>query len=460
MKGRGDEGRMGNAVIRIRHVDYRNGRPRFNPGVTLRAMGYSGKDLKHANGKWLSIEEAIAWSKRLQAEIETRRNHKSRTGRMPPRPREKLVTVERLFDIWWLHPSMRGEAVEEGRHVFKAKSPATVRSYRQKARVIEEEAPELWGAAVAALDKVILFNLYERIAVRRGLATAVGCIRTLSAVLSFGMRRGLAPFASNPAEMMGMETPAPRLRVGEREEMDHLIATADQLGRPEMGDCIMLGLWTGQRQSERIDLIDEGLLNNRRIFRQRKTGAIVAIPEAPRLAARLATAKARRKAIYDAPRDEGKPAPVRRMELVIDEKANAPFKPDYYRHVFAAIRDVAVHGLVETAAGILIVLLDDTEARAIKHYLPGLRGLLVGEAQTTRTLPRLVAPMPALAGFRDQDLRDTAVTWLALAGATIPEIAAVTGHSLQSITSVLEHYLARHPELADHAIAKLVTWHG
>lgn len=460
MKGRGNTGRMGNAVIKIKHVDFRNGRPRFNPGVTLRAMGYKGEDLKHPSGKWLSIEETIAWSERIQREIDARRNQKARTGRMPPRPREKLITVEKLFDLFWQHPSMLGKAVEEGKHVFKPKSPATVRSYKQKARVIEAVAPELWAASVDALDKVILFNLYELIATKRGLATSTGCIKALSAALSFGMRRGYTKHAANPATELGMETPPPRLRVGEREEMAHLIAAADSLGRPEMGDAIMLGLWTGQRQTDRLDLALEGKLNNRMFFRQRKTGAMVAIPTAPPLAARLAQAKTRRKALYDAPRDPKKPEPVRRLEMIIDEKANAPFKPDYYRHVFAAIRDVAVHGLVELAGGQRVVLLADDEARMIKHYLPGIRGLAKGEAAKLADMPRLIAPMAALEGFRDQDLRDTAVTWLALAGATLPEIASVTGHSLQSIHDVLKHYLARHPEMAEHAIAKLVEWHG
>ena len=59
---------------------------------------------------------------------------------------------------------------------------------------------------------------------------------------------------------------------------------------------------------------------------------------------------------------------------------------------------------------------------------------------------------------RDQDLRDTAVTWLARAGCTLPEIASITGHSLRSIHQILQHYLAITPELADSAIAKLVAW--
>lgn len=442
---------MGTASIKIKFVDWRDGRPRFSPGSNIKAMGYKGQDLKHPDGRWYSVEEAIRWSQAKQAEITERQNRKAQTGRMPPRPREKLFTVEDLFELWWKHPTMTGETVTEGKHVFKPCSPSTVRSYKQKARVIEQDEPVLWGAAAAALDKTILFNLYERIAIKRGLATAVGCIRTLSAVISFGMLRGHVPFAVNPASKLKMQTPPPRLRVAEREEIEHLVKTADILGREDMGDSIMLGVWTGQRQSDRLELADEGLLKGRRIFRQQKTGAIVAIPEAPRLTARLAAAKVRRKAKGDK---------VQRLQLIIDEKNNAAFAADHYRHIFAAIRDVAVHGLVEAANGDKVVLMPERAARPIRYDLPGVRGLKDGEAETLGNLPRLIEPMPSLAGFRDQDLRDTAVTWLALAGCTVPEIAAVTGHSLQSITSVLEHYLARHPELADHAIAKLVEWHG
>lgn len=69
-----------------------------------------------------------------------------------------------------------------------------------------------------------------------------------------------------------------------------------------------------------------------------------------------------------------------------------------------------------------------------------------------------VKPCPSLEGFRDQDLRDTAVTWLARAGCTVPQIAAVTGHSETSVHSILKHYLALHPELADAAIARMTEW--
>ena len=67
--------------------------------------------------------------------------------------------------------------------------------------------------------------------------------------------------------------------------------------------------------------------------------------------------------------------------------------------------------------------------------------------------------VPSLEDFHDADLRDTAVTWMALAEATVPEIAAVTGHSTQTVYSILRHYLAAHPEMSDSAIRKVVSWY-
>jgi hypothetical protein len=40
----------------------------------------------------------------------------------------------------------------------------------------------------------------------------------------------------------------------------------------------------------------------------------------------------------------------------------------------------------------------------------------------------------------------------------VPEIRAITGHSAASAHSILKHYLATHPEMADKAIRKLVAW--
>ncbi len=54
------------------------------------------------------------------------------------------------------------------------------------------------------------------------------------------------------------------------------------------------------------------------------------------------------------------------------------------------------------------------------------------------------------------DVRGTAVTRLAMAGATEAEIATLTGHSLRDVRSILDaNYLQRDPKLAEAAIQKL-----
>lgn len=58
-------------------------------------------------------------------------------------------------------------------------------------------------------------------------------------------------------------------------------------------------------------------------------------------------------------------------------------------------------------------------------------------------------------GKRFQDLRGTTVTALADAGCTPIQIASITGHSIRSVESILEHYVARTRAQADAAILML-----
>jgi integrase len=61
-----------------------------------------------------------------------------------------------------------------------------------------------------------------------------------------------------------------------------------------------------------------------------------------------------------------------------------------------------------------------------------------------------------IVGVTFNDLRGTAVTRLALAGATEAEIATITGHSLRDVRSILDsNYLHRDPALGRAAIYKL-----
>jgi integrase len=61
-----------------------------------------------------------------------------------------------------------------------------------------------------------------------------------------------------------------------------------------------------------------------------------------------------------------------------------------------------------------------------------------------------------ITGVTFHDLRGTAVTRLAVAGCTVPEIATITGHSLADVEDILDrHYLNRDSGLGENAIRKL-----
>lgn len=414
------------------HVKWRDGRPRFEPGRTLRLAGHKAKDLRHDDGAWLSKGEAVDWSIAFQRTLAKARKGKRKAARPAA---EKFYTVGRLFEDFWRSrkfqlPTEPAEALRQ-RHEGNVYAQKTVQDYRQKAGVIEDYDPSLWASPVDALTTPIMFGLYEELVAERGIATARGAIAVLSVALSWGFKRGRFTFRMNqgvnPAKDLDMATPPPRVRFATRAEISALVAASDASGRPEIGDSIMTGLWTGQRQGDRLALQDKGLFNGRRIFRQAKTGAIVAIRDVPELAARLnAAADRRRAARAEALLAAATPEDRARLEarfayVILDEAWDTrpavprqrwqPWRGQHYTHVFAEIRAVAA------------------------------------------------VSCPTLADFHEADLRDTAVTWMALAGATIPEIISVTGHSAESATTILKHYLARHPEMADEALRKMVAWY-
>lgn len=390
-------------------------RPRFNPSPGLRRLGYRRRNLQHEDGTWFTLGEALDFSLRIKREAAAKRAGiaagMKRAGMK--RPRAPLYTVQQLLADWQdpkVNPRFRPEGEQRGKLLRKGLAAASKRDYAQKARVLEAEAPEMWALPVDALDQPIVVAVYEDIWTKRGLASARGAMATLSAAISWGKRRGKVRLAVNPCLKMGMEMPPPRVNVATPAQIRALVKAADELRdkhgepdlRPEIGDMIVLAVWTGQRQRDRLPLLDRGLDNGKRFFRQSKTGKIVAIPQAPELEARLhAAAKRRRDAQIVDP------------HVILDEKHWRPFKARHYNRVLQAVKQAAA-----TATG-------DNE----------------------------------IMGLTDQDLRDTAVTWLARGGCTIPEICSITGHEAESAVRILRHYLDLSEGLAETAIAKVVSWY-
>ena len=371
------------------YIDWRQGRPRFKPSPELRALGHRSFDLKHPDGRWLSKGESVDWSASFKA------------GLPKPPPRDKTaprgsqgprLTLGRMVEAWQRQSNRWLPGPRQLR-------PATLRDYRQKLGVIERDFWDVWTSPARSVTHPIVQSLYDEIERTRGLATARASVTILGIAYKWAMTRGKLTLAQNPCHGLDKQIAKPRIRFATRREIAALIAAADAQGLPEIGDAVVMGLWTGQRQGDRLSLLYHGKLKNRRVFRQSKRGAIVHVLEAPELERRLAASLERRKA-------KGLVDP----HVILNERTWRPFVADTYRHDFGQVRAAAA------------------------------------------------LACPSLASLRDQDLRDTAVTWMALAQATIPEIAAVTGHSAEGAHQILKHYLASHPELADSAIRKMIAW--
>ncbi|MCK8781123.1 hypothetical protein M0654_14140 [Rhizobium sp. NTR19] len=385
-------------TIKIKHVEWRDGRPRFRPGKAMQAMGYKSADLKHADGRWYSQGEALDWSNNLVAELEQRRLNEPMVTAPPasiaaPTVIQKVSVypLSRLMEDWLRSPRVL------------TKAPATVKDYKQKARVLENWDPDLWASEVAALDQVICFGLYEELWQAKGLATARGAMTILGMAIKWGMRSGrVKGLTINPARDLDMQQPPPRARFITREEFDHLVKTAEgpPFRRIDFADMLYCGVWTSQRQYDRLHLQLGAFKNGRFVLRQNKTGAIVNPPVAKPYQKRLDAAAIRRK-------EQGKLSPFAHL----NEATWQPWNHWTYRNLFSEIRAKA------------------------------------GET------------MPSCKTIMEKDLRATGVTWMALAGNTLPQICAVSGHSLQGAHMILKHYLALHPEMATTAIGNLVTWY-
>lgn len=63
-----------------------------------------------------------------------------------------------------------------------------------------------------------------------------------------------------------------------------------------------------------------------------------------------------------------------------------------------------------------------------------------------------------LGHLQARDLRRTAMVEMGRAGATVVQIAAVSGHTITRTQAILEHYLPRDSEMAEAAILKLETY--
>jgi hypothetical protein len=377
------------ATIKIPYFRWREGRPRWEPGGEggrrLAAGGFKAEDLKDGGGQWLGLEAAIARASELNAAVAAWRLGGA-PRRRPQRPRESATSCRALWGLYRESPRWRRLAT------------STRADYARKG--------EIWldtfGASdVAALRHHHLYQWWQEMHAARGHAMANSLVAVARLALSHAVRIGW--LTVNPARTLGIDGVAPRCVVWTPAEIEALLAAADALGLPSVGDAIVIALHTGQRQGDVLALEAPQVRDARAYFRQAKRGARVAVPLTPQLEARLAEIQARRRSA----------GPVvmfpTERRLVLDAHGR-PYTRERFGDDW---REVRAHA-------------------ATAH--------------------------PEAAGKLFMDLRDTAITRLALAGCTVPEIRAITGHSMPTIHQVLQHYLALDDRMADAAIARLRQW--
>lgn len=380
------------ATLRIPYLAFRGGRPRWIPGPRLRAAGFKGRDLKDDAGNWLGLEAAIDAAKALNATVEAHKaSGKSRFR--PAAPKHHPRCCERLYEAWIASRD------------FKKNANKTQRDYISKARAfldtkVDELGATFGEAPVTAVRANHLYAFWEEVHTSRGHAMANGILAVVRRMFSHARPKRLNWRTDNPASKLELEGVAPRVVIWTDSEVAHFIKVADGMGLASVGDAVVIALHTGQRQGDVLLLQEARAAEGRARFRQGKTGARVSVPHTPALDQRLAAARARSNA--------GDVVALTRP-VVICESTGAGYQADWFRKKFAEVRAVA----------------------AAKEGFKG------------------------LAKKQFLDLRDTAITRLALAGCTVPEIRAITGHSLETVHAVLKHYLALDDRMADAAIAKL-----
>lgn len=400
------------AKLKVPYLVLRDGRPRWVPSPELRKRGHKGQDLKDAAGNWLSKSAAMDAAEAINAAIA----QAPAAAATPAAIRPKLRTMSALFDTLRASPKWQG-GKDDNRKDTGRLAPRTLRDYREHLVLLEKWCGDI---PCEALTRADIEQFYFDQMAARGTTRANAIMRTLRIALNYADK--LEWISKNRAAKMELVDAGGRLVMFSPEEIAALVGAADYLGLHGMGDAIVLGLLTGQREEDILALPEGDLSQGHYVVKQKKRGAIAYVPQTRPLVARVLAMRERKAQQW--------PNVKHTMEIIETRSGRAYHAgAKQFRKDFAKVRFVAAGGLYITDA-------------------------LNGDRSGGRNLP--FTPQPTVMGKFYSDLRDTAVTILAMAGLTKFEIANITGHSLATVEAILnKHYFVRNAELAASGGAKL-----
>lgn len=369
--------------MRLRYVIERDGRLYWQPSTELRRAGWRSERLPD---DWAA---AAARAQALNAQVDAWRagqtaREAARDAALGVRPRPRVcppgsvgaLIVDYKSSRWWLDLAAR-----------------TQREYARVLDAIFDWAGDLPVRAITPRAVQAFHDAMLRAGAREAPHRAAAAVRVLRLLLQVGVRLGYCE--TNAAARPGLAS-APRRRdpqLWTRAELDHMVATADQLGWRSIGTAIVVNAWVGQRVSDLLvapPIPAEGPW----VIRQSKTGRTVALPvgTVPEIVARLAVA------------GQGT------ERLLTHDRHGGPWTIYAFDDAFAAVRQAAA------------------------------------------------ATLPSCGRLLFRELRHYAATRLHEAGVDAIGIAAITGHSEQTVRQVLErHYLVRTVRAAEAAFARRVA---
>lgn len=236
-------------------------------------------------------------------------------------------------------------------------------------------------------------------------------LRVLSLLFTFGINMRLVAPTADPTKRLKVRALRPRTKRITRSMLDCLVRAADDIGEGGMALAMLTGFFTMQRQSdlrsatrlhwrEATAISDDdrhtlsggdGRAMTLRIY-QKKTGTWVSCPVDAVLRDRVDAAFAANAALAGTTQD----APP----LLVDDRMGSAFPARRFNRRWQQVLAQARH-----VAG------DDRET------------------------------LDALDGLQFRDLRRSGMCWLRDMGATIAQIAARSGHSIEETTKILETYM-------------------
>lgn len=375
----------------VRHLVEKPGAhgPRWHwqPPAKLRAQGWRPQRLAA-----VTLAQAMELAEQLNAELDAWRLQQQQGGPARPAAGSVAAMIAAYRTSKWWPPGERTRK-DYGHYLDAIAGWAG-----------DMPARAITPAAVQAFHDMMATRIEGKGRARRTVHTparAAAAVRVLSALLSAGKRLGFVP--DNPALRAGITVERQREPVlWTREQLDHLVRTADAMGWHSQGTAMVLNYWCGQRQADVLALAPWRLEQGAIVLKQRKRGRKVSLPVhlVPELVQRLEAERARHATVASL------------SHLLLHEGTSRPWQSYTFTHTFAEIRAKAAAGDAKLG----------------------------------------IPAMPSVASLRWMELRHTCVTVLKAAGLDALAIAGITGHTVQSVTTMLDrHYLIRTSEAAEEA---------